>query len=114
MKVTKVLVIYLLFGCGLLLASIIDKSSFLGKIGIALVIIGSLLIMGSVGEGFSWETKSQYAVSFSIFAVGILVNIIDAIRIIISNIKTIKKDYEDVSLFEFDWKEDIEFKNLKK
>lgn len=112
MKVTKVLVIYLLFGCYLLQASIIGECSFFGKIGIALVIIGSLLIMGSIGEGFSWETKGRYAVSFSIFAVGILLCIIDAIRRLICNIKTIKKEYEEVSFFEFDWND--EFKNLKK
>lgn len=109
MKVTKVLVIYILFGCYLLQCSFLGGYSFFGKIGIALVVIGSLLIMGSIGEGFSWETKSQYAVSFSIFAVGILICIIDVIRITICNIKAIKKEYEEVSFFEFDW--DKEFKH---
>ena len=107
MKVTKVLVIYLLFGCYFLQASFLGEYSFFGKIGIALVIIGSLLIMGSIGEGFSWETKSRYAVSFSIFAVGILICLIDSIRKLIREIKNIKKEYEEVSFFEFEWNNEI-------
>lgn len=112
MKVTKVFVIYILFGCYMFQGLFFGGCSFFGKIGIALVIIGSLLIMGSIGEGFSWETKSRYAFSFIVFAVGILICLIDAIRRVFCGVDEIIKELEGEIPFDFDW--DKEFSHLKK
>lgn len=96
MKVTKTLIRYAwlynfssnennAFNC------FFGENTFIGKFGLALVFIGSFMLMSAVGVGYCYEMKSRYAGGTIVLALGALFCLINAIkRMRVGRKKTIK------------------------